>query len=180
MLLYSLKKSDLVHNVVKAELKWKTNKAKENKEGCSKLNRSKGNTNKAEKTSKNPHGSDNSCHKHDGKHKWKNCPNNPTSKDNSVGDEKDKKKDKGKKKSKCQKGSLLKVLTKHEKLFQWKHGKWMGNPVSHNLKEDAKPLYGRTYPIPLKYVEATIDKVYQQCTIGAMHILKGAEAEGCN
>ena len=43
---------------------------------------------------------------------------------------------------------LLKLLAKYEDLFDGTLGDRNTEPVSFELKEDAKPYHGRVYPVP--------------------------------
>jgi len=52
--------------------------------------------------------------------------------------------------SPVQQARLLEVLQKHKECFQGKRGQWKGNPVSLELKPNAKPYWARAYPVPLK------------------------------
>ncbi len=43
---------------------------------------------------------------------------------------------------------LLKLLRKHEHLFDGTSGRWDGRPYNIELKPDAKPYHARAFPIP--------------------------------
>ena len=47
-----------------------------------------------------------------------------------------------------QHNDLLKLLQKLEELFDGTLGTWKTDPVDFELKDDAKPVYSRPYPVP--------------------------------
>ena len=67
-----------------------------------------------------------------------------------------------------QKGKILGVLNKHEKLFQGNCGEWTGNKVTVTLTKGAKPFRCSPYIIPLKQRNELEKEVYRQCGIGAL------------
>jgi hypothetical protein len=50
--------------------------------------------------------------------------------------------------NKWQELSLLRLLQKYEALFDGMLGKWNTDPVNIELREDAKPVSSRFYPVP--------------------------------
>ena len=76
-----------------------------------------------------------------------------------------------------QKGKVLGVLNKHEKLFREKRGEWTGNPVTLTLTKDAEPFRCSPYPIPLKQWSKLEKEAYRQCGIGALRQLPTEEIE---
>ena len=49
-----------------------------------------------------------------------------------------------------QQEELLQILTRYQLLFQGKRGEWKGTPVTITLLENAKPVWAKPYPVPLK------------------------------
>ncbi len=58
---------------------------------------------------------------------------------------------------------LLDLLTKYEDPFESTLGDWNTEPVSFELKVDAKPYHGRAYPVPHAYKETLKKKFNRQC-----------------
>ena len=52
-----------------------------------------------------------------------------------------------------ERNELLKLLQKNEELFDGTFGTWKTDPLYFRLKEDAKPIFLRTYPVPNVYKE---------------------------
>ena len=52
-----------------------------------------------------------------------------------------------------QRNELLKLLQKSEELFDGTIGTWKKDPVDFELKEDAKPIFLRPYPVPKVHEE---------------------------
>ena len=48
---------------------------------------------------------------------------------------------------------LLDLFTKYEDLFDGTLGDWNAEPVSFELKDDAKPYHDRAYPVPTAHKE---------------------------
>jgi hypothetical protein len=70
---------------------------------------------------------------------------------------------------------LLKLLQKHEALFDGTLGNWKDETYNIELKPDAKPYHARAYPIP-KIHEATLRKeVDRLCEIGVLRKINRSE-----
>ncbi len=76
-----------------------------------------------------------------------------------------------------QQEELLQVLKLNEPLFAGKHGEWKGTLVTITLIEDAKPIWARPYPVPLKTREVFKQELNHQCSIGALRELSAEEIE---
>ena len=74
-----------------------------------------------------------------------------------------------------QQQELLQVLKLNESLFVGKHGEWKGTPVTITLIEDAKPIWAKPYPVPLKNREVFKQELNCQCSIGALQELSAEE-----
>jgi hypothetical protein len=61
--------------------------------------------------------------------------------------------------NKRQQLSLLRLLQKYEALFDGTLGKWNTDPVNIELREDAKPVSSRYYPVP-KITKKPLEKSY--------------------
>ena len=64
--------------------------------------------------------------------------------------------------------SLLSLLFKFEQLFDGTLGEWALPPVSIQLKEGAKPVHGRPYPIPKVHKATLMKEIDQLISIGVM------------
>ena len=64
--------------------------------------------------------------------------------------------------------TLLKVLRKHEKLFDGTLGYWKGKPYDIELKPDATPYHAKPYPIPKAYERQLKLEVKRLCEIGVL------------
>ena len=76
-----------------------------------------------------------------------------------------------------QKGKVVGVLNKHDKLFQGKRGECTGNTVTLTLTKDAKPFRCSPYLILLKQRNELEKEAYRQYRIGALGQLSAEEME---
>lgn len=67
-----------------------------------------------------------------------------------------------------QKGTLLKLLQRHEGMFQGKLGKWVGEEVHFELQEGARPWQGRPYPVPRVHRQTVMTEIKRLCDIGVL------------
>ena len=63
---------------------------------------------------------------------------------------------------------LLDLLTDFEDQFDGTLGDWNTEPVSLELKEDAKPYHGRAYPVPKVHKEVLIKELNRLCELGVL------------
>ena len=63
---------------------------------------------------------------------------------------------------------LLQLLKEYEDLFDGILGEWDTDPVSLELKPDAKPYYGKPYPIPRSYRDTLKKEVQRLCDLGVI------------
>ena len=57
----------------------------------------------------------------------------------------------------------------------WLLGRWTGKPYNIQLKPDAKPYYGRLYPVPKAYERTTRMEVERLCRIGVLKRVNNSE-----
>lgn len=74
-----------------------------------------------------------------------------------------------------ERAALLRVLKKHETLFDGTLGHWQGETYDIELKPDAKPYHARCYPIPKVYEETTKKEVERLCAIGVLKKVNRSE-----
>jgi len=67
-----------------------------------------------------------------------------------------------------QRKQLLKLLQKHEKMFQGTLGKWVGEEVHFELKEGAQPWQGKPYPLPRVHKETIKKEVERLVQLGVL------------
>ena len=63
---------------------------------------------------------------------------------------------------------LLELLEEYEELFDGTLGDFQTEPVSFELKEDAKPFAGRAFPVPHIHLETLKKEVERLCEIGVL------------
>ena len=69
-----------------------------------------------------------------------------------------------------QHNDLLKLLQKHEELFDGTLGTWKTNPVGFELKDDAKLVCLIPYPVPKVYDEIFKNKVEHLFLLGVLKV----------
>lgn len=74
-----------------------------------------------------------------------------------------------------EKKSLLKLLKKHEKMFDGTLGKWTGDPYKIHLKSDAQPYAARPYPIPQIHKAALDKEIARLCELGVLRKVNRSE-----
>lgn len=74
-----------------------------------------------------------------------------------------------------QRGELLTVLKEHEAAFTGTRGKWNGKEMDLELKDDAKPYYGKPYQIPQAYRELVRQEVDRLEKEGVLSKVKSSE-----
>ena len=65
---------------------------------------------------------------------------------------------------------LLKLLQKSEELFDGTLGTWETDPVEFELKEDAKPICSRPYPVPKVHEEIFKKEVERLVLFGVLEV----------
>ena len=77
--------------------------------------------------------------------------------------------------SESEQSSLLKILQRHESLFDGTLGKWTGEPYKIDLKADAKPYHARAYPIPRCHEQTLKHDVERLCEEGVLRKVNRSE-----
>ena len=75
---------------------------------------------------------------------------------------------------------MIRVLRRHEEVFQNRKGNYTGGEVSIHLCDDAQPVWSKSYPIALKNRKVFEDEIYLQCDIGAMRELAAEKIDECD
>ena len=70
--------------------------------------------------------------------------------------------------SQHEQNELLEVLLEFEDLFDGTLGDWKTEPVSFELKRDAKPYHSRAFPIPRKHRETIMKEVKRLVELGVL------------
>ena len=70
---------------------------------------------------------------------------------------------------------LLKLLQKCEELFDGKLGTWKKYPVHFELKDDAKPILSRPYPVPTVHGETFKKEVECSVVLGVLKLSNNSE-----
>ena len=70
---------------------------------------------------------------------------------------------------------LLKLLTEFEVLFNGTLGDFKTNPISFELKENAKAFHGRPFPIPHVYLETLPREVERLVGLGVLKLKPNSE-----
>ncbi len=71
--------------------------------------------------------------------------------------------------------ALLRLLKKHEALFDGTLGDWKGEEYDIELKADAKPYHARAYPIPKIHEKTLRDEVARLCKLGVLKRVNRSE-----
>ena len=71
--------------------------------------------------------------------------------------------------------ALLKVLQKHESLFDGTLGEWKGKPYHINLKEGAKPYHSKPYPVPKAYEQTLKNELKRLESVGVLKKVNRSE-----
>lgn len=74
-----------------------------------------------------------------------------------------------------QKAELLKLLEKHESMFQGKLGCWDDEFVHFELKPDAKPYRGRPYPVPRIHRDTIMTEITRLLKLGVLEKIEESE-----
>ena len=74
-----------------------------------------------------------------------------------------------------QRNDLLKLLQKFEELFDGTLGTWKIDPLDFELKEDAKPICSRPYPIPKVHEEMFKKEVERLVLLGVLEVANDSE-----
>jgi hypothetical protein len=77
--------------------------------------------------------------------------------------------------NKRQQLSLLRLLQKYEALFDGTLGKWNTDPVNIELREDAKPVSSRYYPVPKINKETFRKELLRLVDIGVLTPVQDSE-----
>jgi hypothetical protein len=77
--------------------------------------------------------------------------------------------------NKRQQLSLLRLLQKYEALFDGTLGKWNTDPVNIELREDAKPVSSRYYPVPKINKETFRKELFRLVDIGVLTPVQDSE-----
>jgi hypothetical protein len=70
---------------------------------------------------------------------------------------------------------LLKLLRKHEHLFDGTLGRWDGRPYNIELKPDAKPYHARAFPIPKVHEPMLRMELDRLCQLGVLRRINKSE-----
>ena len=70
---------------------------------------------------------------------------------------------------------LLQLLQKYEGLFDGTLGEWKTSPVHLELKEGAKPYYGRPYPVPKSQEQKVKDECNRLCKFKVLRKIHDSE-----
>lgn len=74
-----------------------------------------------------------------------------------------------------QKDALLKLLQKHEEMFEGKLGEWKGEYVHFELRKDAKPFRGRPFQVPRIHRDTIKKEIKRLCEIGVLEPIEESE-----
>ena len=70
---------------------------------------------------------------------------------------------------------MLDLLTEYEDLFDGTIGDWKTEPVSHELKEGAKPYHGRAFPVSKIHKATLVNELNRLCDLGVLEFQPASE-----
>ena len=74
-----------------------------------------------------------------------------------------------------QRNEVLKLLQKFKEMFDGTLGTWKTDPVDFGLKEDAKPICLRPYPVPKVHEEIFKKEVERIFLLGVLEVENDSE-----
>ncbi len=74
-----------------------------------------------------------------------------------------------------QKNALLRLLLKHEDMFQGTLGEWKGEYVHFELKPGAKPFRGRPFQVPRIHRDTIKKEIKRLCDLGVLEVIEESE-----
>ena len=74
-----------------------------------------------------------------------------------------------------QQDALLKLLQKHEEMFEGQLGEWKGEYVHFELRKDAKPFRGRPFQVPRIHRDTIKKEIKRLCEIGVLEPIEESE-----
>jgi hypothetical protein len=77
--------------------------------------------------------------------------------------------------SDAQQNALLKLLQRHEEIFEGKLGEWKGEYVHFDLKPDAKPWRGRPFQVPRIHRDTIKTEINRLVEIGVLERIEASE-----